>query len=308
MPVVILGAGPAGMTCANALRSFGLDALVVERDARPGGAQRANFHPNIWLLGAPEESGRDLTERMVRHFESLPLALRLGADTLAVEAGTRGFRVRLSSPSGEETRLADALVLATGMRPRATDALWRLASASARVIIGPLSDTIRDGIRDQTVLILGGGDNALDHALYLAARGNRITARTRAAFSARRHFIEACALQPNIRLVDHAPLEGIVADDRGLTTLDKGEHHAYDWLLVMYGYHPNTEILERFAPEIRPRLTASGHIQADAWQRTSVPGLYAAGDITDPPQPSVLSALAQGLTAAKAIQVDGRAT
>jgi thioredoxin reductase (NADPH) len=75
-------------------------------------------------------------------------------------------------------------------------------------------------------------------------------------------------------------------------------------LLVMYGYHPNTEVLERFAPGNRPSLSASGHIRADAWQRTSVPGLYAAGDITDPPQPSVLTALAHGLTAAKAIRVD----
>jgi thioredoxin reductase len=119
--------------------------------------------------------------------------LRLNTETLSVEAAERGFRLRLLGPVGEETLQADALVLATGMRPRATDALWRLADASARVIIGPLSDTIRDGIRAQEVLILGGGDNALDHALYLAARGNRVTVRTRAAFSARRHFVEASA-------------------------------------------------------------------------------------------------------------------
>ena len=66
----------------------------------------------------------------------------------------------------------------------------------------------------------------------------------------------------------------------------------------------SSTILTRFAPELRPSLSRSGHIQADIWQRTSVAGIYAAGDVTETPQPSVPTALAQGLVAARAAERD----
>jgi thioredoxin reductase len=305
MIVAILGAGPAGMSCANACLSFGLTPVVIERGEHAGGAQRTNFHPNLWMLGAPGESGEAMTRRMADHYASLPLRTLYRTEVSHVERGSEGFRLSLKGGGAAPDPLrADAIVLATGMRPRATAELERLAGASRKVIIGPLSDTIRDGIRGDRVLILGGGDNALDHALFLAERQNRVRVCARGDFSARAGFLASCAERPEIELRAGCAPEHISLVGERLRAQWRSGFEDFDWLLVMFGYQPNTGVLDRFAPRIRPQSAASGHVRVDAWQRTSSPGIYAAGDITDSPQPSVPTAIAQGLAAARAIERD----
>jgi thioredoxin reductase len=216
----------------------------------------------------------------------------------------KGFALELKTGEEALTLQADAVVLATGMRSRATPVLTELAQSSPRVIVGPLSLTIRDDIRSSQVLILGGGDNALDHALFLSERGNTVTVCTRGVFSARLQFREACAGQTGVTLrQDCRPSRFRLEAERIVARWPDGEQ-AFNWLLVMYGYEPNTEIVERFDKAIRPRRTKQGHIVVDLWQRSSVAGIYAAGDITDSPQPSVATAIAQGLATARAVERD----
>lgn len=301
--VAILGAGPAGMSCANACLSFGLTPIVIERGDHAGGAQRTNFHPNLWMLGAPGETGETMTRRMAEHYAGLGVDTRYRSEIERVAREGSGFLITLKRADGTlETLHVATIVLATGMRPRATPELEQLARTSQRVIIGPLSDTIRDGIRNDRVLILGGGDNALDHALFLAERNNRILVCARGRFSARAAFITHCSEQPEIELHDECrptvsnhPSGKIRAQWPSVT-------RDFDWLLVMFGYIPNVDPLERFEPGLRPRLTSSLHVIVDNWQRTSVAGIYAAGDITDCLQPSVPTAIAQGLAAARSIE------
>ena len=304
MHVAILGAGPAGMSCANACLSFGLEPVVIEASDHVGGTQRSNFHPNLWMLGFPGESGEAMTQRLAAHFLELKLTLHRGAEILAVARTGGGFVLDLRTPDGERDLTAQAIVLATGMRPRATAALEAMARQSRRVIIGPLSGTIRDEVRTARVLILGGGDNALDHALFLAERGNQVRVCTRARFSARKPFLEACAARAEIELRDHCIPSALALEGDAILAEWGRIRVRYDWLLVMYGYRPNTEVLSAFADEIRPAVTVGGHIHVDAWQRTSVPGIYAAGDVTESVQPSVPTAIAQGLAAARAIERD----
>ena len=304
MKVAIVGAGPAGMSCANALLSFGLEPVVIERADHVGGIQRANFHPNLWMLGMPGETGIEITARLAKHYFELPIATHLKADIQAVVRTDAGFMLRLTEADGERELAVAAMVLATGSRPRATPELAALARKSDRVIVGPLSETIRDDIRASRVLILGGGDNALDHALFLAERGNRVTVCARREYSARRQFQTACAGRPEVELRRSCTPSSVSATPEGISVVLDGGSETYDWLLAMYGYDPNTRLLERLEPGIRPRLTDSGHIHVERGQRTSVPGLYAAGDVTDCVQPSVPTAIAQGLAAAKAIEQD----
>lgn len=307
MIVAIIGAGPAGMSCANACLSFGLTPVVIERGDHAGGAQRTNFHPNLWMLGAPGESGEAITGRMAAHYTTLPVTTRYRTRVAAVTGDAEGFVLALDTPDGAETVRAGAIVLATGMRAHATAELRRLAEASPRVIIGPLSLAIRDDIHGAEVLILGGGDNALDHALFLAERGNRGLVCARGAFSARAGFLASCRQRPEIELREGCVPRGMMLAGERIRVVWPEETRDFDWLLVMYGYRPNTGIIECFAPDLRPALTAGGHVEVDAWQRTRIPGLYAAGDITDSPQPSIPTAIAQGLAAARAIERDRQA-
>lgn len=302
MIVAILGAGPAGMSCANACLSFGLTPVVIERGDHLGGAQRSNFHPNLWMLGFPGESGESMTQRLAEHYRALPVLTHYRTQVRGVTPQATGFRLDLSHL---DTPLqANAIVLATGTRPRGTPELVKLAGTSRRVIIGPLSHAIRDHIRGANVLILGGGDNALDHALFLAERGNHAVVCTRAGLSARRPFIESCLLHEEIDLRTNCPPPRITCTEDQVIAHWPGRERSFDWLLVMYGYLPNTDVLTLFDSTIRPALTDTGYLHVDNWQRSSVPHIYAAGDVTDSPQPSVPTAMAQGLTAARAVEKD----
>lgn len=304
MRVAIIGAGPAGMSCANACLSFGLEPVVIERSEHVGGTQRGNFHPNLWMLGYPDETGREMTRRLADHFLALPLTLYQRAVVERVVRANGGFSAEIRQEGRAALLEVGALVLAIGMLPRSTTELSALAEQSPRVILGPLNDVIRDSVRESRVLILGGGDNALDHALFLAERGNHVRVCTRRAFSARKPFRDSCAANPAIELRDKCMPDAIKAEHEAVRVTWGRVTVRYDWLLVMYGYVPNVEILENFAPDIRPTLTTGGHIHVDGWQRTSVSGMYAVGDVTDNPQPSVPTAIAQGLAAAKAIERD----
>jgi thioredoxin reductase len=304
MIVAILGAGPAGMSCANACLSFGLSPVVIEQSGEVGGIQRGNFHPNLWLLGEPGETGREMSERMARHFAELPLSCLLHAGVAAVHGAAGNFALELETPTGKQSLAADAIVLATGTHPRDTPELAALAKVSESVIIGPLSETIRDDIRQARVLILGGGDNALDHALFLAERGNQVRVCTRRTFSARQPFQDTCRANSSIELRDNCTPDSLQLEDDRIVAAWGPIKVRYDWLLAMFGYLPNTHMLATFPTELRPSLSTSGHILTDVWQRTSVAGIYAAGDITETPQPSVPTALAQGLVAARAAERD----
>ncbi len=304
MIVAILGAGPAGMSCANACLSFGLTPIVIEQSNAIGGIQLGNFHPNLWLLGVPEETGREMSERMARHFAALPLTCLRNSRVTNARGTAGAFALELDTPTGKRTLDAGAIVLATGTHPRSTPELTALAGQSDRVIIGPLSESIRDDIRAARVLILGGGDNALDHALFLAERGNQVRVCTRRGFSARQPFQDTCRSNAAIELRADCRPDSLHCEDRRIVAAWGAIKVRYDWLLAMFGYLPNSDILDNFAPELRPALSASGHVITDIWQRTSVPGIYAAGDLTETPQPSVPTALAQGLVAARAAERD----
>lgn len=306
MIVAILGAGPAGMSCANACLSFGLTPVVIERHAQVGGIQRANFHENLWMLGSPGETGQSLTERLAEHFHSLAVRTLFRTTVQHIQSAAQGgFDLQLRSEGQVASTLhTDAIVLCTGMRPRATPELLALADASTRVVIGPLNAVIRDHMCAARVLILGGGDNALDHARFLAERGNRVTVCTRTRFSGRETLLAACRAHPLITLRPDCRADTFMAQAQGVAAHwpDDEQVEPFDWLLVMFGYQPNSEVVTCFDPAIRPERDARGHVQVDGWLRTTVSGVYAAGDVIDNVQPAVPTAIAQGLAAAKAIE------
>ena len=307
MHALILGAGPAGLSCANAFHSFGLPVIVIERDAEIGGAQRANFHPNLWLLGAPpDEPGHVMTARMAQHFATLPIALYRQTELVSVQGKPGRFEVNLITPDENLTLIVPTIVIATGTRPRSTPTLQALAAQNPAVYIGPLKETERNHLTNCRVLILGGGDNAFDHARMLAEQGCAVTVCTRGRFNARPHFLADCTSSAAIRLHEHCSATALTATSHGiLTDLGQGTE-TFDALVCLWGYQPNSEIVAHFAPEIRPHRLPAGHIDTDRWQRTSIDHLYAIGDVTDTPQPSVAVAVAQGLTAARAIEHHAR--
>lgn len=301
MNIVVVGAGPAGMSCALWLKNFGYRPIVLDRADAPGGIQKDNFHNNPWLLGFDEGSGAEIMQHLVRHYSGLGIDTIVATDIEHVTKHNDGFLLRAKSAGKHVALEARCIVVATGAQPRLPHTLADAARASARVLVGPLATEIRDHIAGKSVLVLGGGDNALENSLHLARRDNRITICARGPIRGRKFFLDHCLAHPNIQVLQGCELKSATDDGTRVSAQTSQGQAYYDYVLVMFGFQPNSAWLEAIDPAIRPRLNAAGFIDVDLWQRTSVAGIYAAGDVTNLQHPCVATAIAQGAVAAKAI-------
>lgn len=303
MNIAVIGGGPAGMSCALWLKNFGYRAVMLEAESALGGLQRYNFHDNPWVLGLASFNGVGLAQHLVEHFRTLSLPSYLGCGIRTINRIGSGFSLMLDCV--ENTALeVSGIVIATGTRPRAVPGFLELGKLTDRIIIGPTSFKIKNGIQNSRVLILGGGDNAFDHALYLNQFANAITVCARAAFIARPDFIRRAVAEPAVTLHPDCDVDTIMLQDEELLVQFDGHVEPYDYVLVMYGYTPNSEFLANSELSIRPQTDQAGFVTVDRWQRTSVERIYAAGDVTGSQHPCVSTAIGQGAVAAKAISMD----
>lgn len=303
MNIAVIGGGPAGMSCALWLANFGYSPIMIEADSALGGLQRYNFHDNPWVLGLPGFNGIALADHLVEHFRSLALPSYIGCGIRSISRVASGFSIALDCAANTALE-ASGIVIATGTRPRAVPGFHELRKLTDRIIIGPTSFMIRAGIRSSRVLILGGGDNAFDHALYLSSYDNDISVCTRGAFTARPDFIRRAVDDPAITLYPDCKVTSITLDTDGLKVQYEDQSQAYDFVLVMYGFVPNSEFLSLADSHVRPLTDREGFIQVDRWQRTNIERIYAAGDVTAAQHPCVSTAIGQGAVAAKAISMD----
>jgi len=182
------------------------------------------------------------------------------------------------------------LVLATGVRAR------RLTDASGNVLrddlpgvlVGPGAHVANQNFTNKTVAVLGGGDNAFENALYAMAHGAReVTVYARTVRAQRQFAREFPA--------DKAVV-GPVEVDAGRRTVNG---QAYDLILVLYGWEPCVPPCSGFSLA----RDTKGFLRTDmATAQTSERGVYAIGEVAQRQHPCVVTALADGVVAAKAIQ------
>jgi thioredoxin reductase (NADPH) len=289
---IILGAGPAGLAAAIYAARSGLRTEVFEQ-AYPGGlAGTTDLIENY--PGFPEGvSGMDLGTRMyeqaIRHGARLVNAavMRLWAEDGSVLAATGGSTARAASA-----------IVATGSTPRKLGIPGEAELAGKGVSYcatcdGPL-------YRDQVVAVVGGGDSALQEALFLARFAAKVIVIHR-----RDRFRAAEVLQDRVRriekidLVMNAVPKAIsgTTEVRGIEieygATGRTEILAAQGVFVYVGYSANVGML---GPEFA--LSPSGFLLAGPALETSVPGVFAAGDVREKTLRQVATAVGDGATAA----------
>ena len=292
--VLIIGSGPAGYTAAIYASRANLSPVLYE-GIEPGGqltttTQIENFP------GYPE--GVDGTQMMA---DIRAQAERFGADirfgvVTAVDFSVRPFRVTID---GEKEIEAESVIIATGASAKylglPSELKYRGQGVSACATC--------DGFfyRKKDVAVVGGGDTACEEATYLASLCNKVYMIVRKPFlRASKAMQERVFNTPNIEvLFEHNTVE-VLGDDEGVTGAllrrNDGQETtiAIAGFFLAIGHHPNTELFEG-----QLELDAEGYIvTTPGTSRTSVEGVFAAGDVKDPHYRQAITAAGSGCVAA----------
>jgi thioredoxin reductase (NADPH) len=294
--VIIIGAGPGGLSAALWCDELGLDTLVIEQAAEVGGQLLRVHNPVENYLGARAANGRELRDLFAAQVEDKEFDLWTEAEIESVDL--RAKRVRLRS--GEELQ-SIALVIATGVRRRRLGVPGEEEFAGRGVLESGRLE--RDSVAGEDVLVVGGGDAAAENALLLAEVCATVTLVHRGRhLSARPEFAERLRGEHRVTVFTETTVERILGGERveSAEILRAGAlkpmRVAVRGVVVRVGVEPNTELF-------RGQLHADerGYVVVSGEQETSAEMVFAVGDVSNPHAPTVSGACGAGATAAKVI-------
>ncbi len=299
--LLILGSGPAGYTAAVYAARASLDPVLIT-GLEQGGQLMTTTDVDNWPGGREGLQGPELMENLRQHAERLNV--QLVADHISsADLGRRPFHLA----SGEHAYTCDALIIATG--------------ASARYLGLPSEQQFRgrgvsacatcDGFffRGQPVAVVGGGNTAVEEALYLSNLASSVTLihrrdSLRAEKMLQARLMERAGDAGNVRLLWKHEVDEVLGDESGVTGVrvraaggDAKQTLDVTGLFVAIGHDPNTGLfrdqLEMHDGYIAIRAGVRGGATA-----TSVPGVFAAGDVADSVYRQAITSAGSGCMAA----------
>ncbi|MGD2068272.1 MAG: thioredoxin-disulfide reductase [Gemmatimonadota bacterium] len=302
--LVIIGSGPAGWTAAIYAARANLDPLVVEgagsRTMIPGG--QLMFTTDVENYpGFPEAiTGPEMMMAFKQQAQRFGTRV-ITEDVVKVDFGV--YPRVLYTNAGKEIE-ADAVIVATG-----ANAKWlglpneeRLARTGGGVSACAVCDGALPAFRGEVLAVVGGGDSAMEEALYLTNFASEVL------IVHRRDELRACKIMaararehPKIRFLWNTVVEEVLGDEaieglrvRNVVT-DEVDEVQVGGLFVAIGHEPNTEFLGD-----QVELEESGYVRlSTSWRtETSVPGVYAAGDVMDDYYRQAVTAAGTGCMAA----------
>ncbi|MBK8303613.1 MAG: FAD-dependent oxidoreductase [Pyrinomonadaceae bacterium] len=294
--VIIIGGGPGGLSAAFWCAEMGLKAIILEQEVVTGGQLLRTYGEIKNYLGVGSASGTELSDMFLHQVETKDVVMRTGVEIETAYLVER----KVVLVGGEEIR-GESVIIATGVRRR------KLNISGEDEFFG--KGILESGVRDQNevagkrVVIVGGGDAALENALILGAKGERVfVVHRRAEFTAREEFIEKAKSNEKVEFVFNSQLTAIVGNEHvdGVDVRDNTTgatlHIPVDAVLVRVGVEPNTEL---FRGQIA--TDKAGYICINADCSTDLVDIFAVGDAANPLSPTINSAAGQGATAAKII-------
>src|SRR5579885_109225 len=298
--LLILGSGPAGYSAAVYAARAGLDPALIT-GLEQGGQLMTTTEVDNWPGDDAGVLGPELMERMRRH------AARFGTELISDHIHAADLKQRpflLQGDNGEYT--CDALIIATG----ASAMYLGLPSEAAYRGRGVSGCATCDGFfyKDKPVAVVGGGNTAVEEALYLSNIASHVTViHRRDRFRAEKILSDRLLEKAKSGKVDicwNHVLDEVLGDGRGVTGIrirnnqtQAARELRLDGVFIAIGHRPNTEI---FAGQLD---MAGGYIKVKSGTggfatQTSVPGVFAAGDVADPIYRQAVTSAGSGCMAA----------
>lgn len=294
--VIIIGAGPAGLSAAFWCDELGLDTLALEEKDTIGGQLHRVYNPITNYLGLKAANGGELVNIFGAGLDEADFDLWTGVDVADIDLRSK----RVSLRSGEQLQ-SIAIIVATGVRRRKLGIPGETEFAGRGMIESATKD--RTLYADQDVCVVGGGDAAAENALLLAEVCSTVTLIHRGKqLRARQEFTERLKSDHRVTVFTDSTLKRVIGNEAvEAVEVERREgikpfQIAVKGVLVRVGVEPNTEQFgEQFA------LDEQGYVKVDSVQETSVPFIFAVGDVANPLAPTISGAVGSGATAAKVI-------
>lgn len=298
--LIILGSGPAGWTAAVYAARANLKPVLIA-GMTPGGQLSLTTEVDNWPGDVEGLQGPDLMERMKNH------ALRFQTEVINDHISHANLKQRPFTLTGDETYTCDALIIATGAQAK----YLGLPSEEAFKGKGVSACATCDGFfyRNQKVVVIGGGNTAVEEALFLSNLASHVTLihrrdKLRAEKILVEHLMQKAKDTGKIHVEWDSVVEEILGDGKGVNgirikNVNTGQTKTLDvtGIFIAIGHKPNTDIfvdqLTMKEGYIQVHNGAGGNATA-----TSIPGVFAAGDVADPIYRQAITSAGSGCMAA----------
>lgn len=293
--VVIIGSGPAGLSAAVYAKRANLNVAVIEKEYEGTGQIAESGNVNNYL-GLPDINGYDLGEKFREHALSLNVCF-IEKEALNIEENDSGYIIKLDD--GENIK-SKTIIYAAGAYPRRAD----VPGEEEYTGKGVSYCAICDGAfyKDKTVTVLGGGDTALDDALYLSDICKKVyLIHRRNEFRGAQSTVEKLKEKDNVEFVLSDSVVEIKGDKKpDSVKLKSGKELAVDGIFIAYGSVPQTALVKDIV-----QLDDKGYIVAgeDGFTNSAdngdcLRGFFAAGDVRTKKLRQVVTAVSDGANAA----------
>lgn len=276
-PLVIIGAGPAGLTAAIYAARANLSPIIIE-GSKPGGQLMGTTAIENWP-GTSSIMGPELMINMIDHAKKFSTEIISGSVS-KVDLSTRPFQLVLDT---KKEFKAHSIIIASGATSNKLGCLgeeeyWGKGVSTCAVCDGAF-------YKNQSVVIVGGGDSSMESASFLLRNNNNVTIvhigeKLTASHSMQQRILN----QPNIKIIYNSTVTEILGNGTHVTEAiitnqitNETERIKTNAVFLAIGLKPNTTI---FKDQLE--LSHSGHIVVHDLVKTSAEGVFAAGDVQDP--------------------------
>lgn len=288
--LLVIGAGPAGLNAALYAKRKGLSVVILTKEI---GGQLRNTTDVDNYLGFKEVQGEELAHSFLNHVTSLGVPIMKQTEVQTITKENDLFLVKTNDTAYQ----AKTLLITTGGAPRKLAVPGEREFANKGVSYCTTCDA--PFFKDKHVIVAGGGNSAAEAVLDLVPWANKITVVHRSNWRADPIILDKLNKIPNLTIYLNTQIEEVVGDKlmKGVNIINKQTNQknflAADGLFVEIGTIPNSNPVAHLV-----KLNEQKEIIVDSKQMTSLPGLFAAGDVTDQPHKQIIIAAAQGAVAA----------